>query len=553
MHDARFALTRTTRAVSILLLAGTLASASGIASAASSSRDKPDGPVVSAVSDFRTIDGSGNNPIDPTMGQTLTPLVRQTPASYGDAVQTLAGSDRPSARLISSVMSELPPPVSPRLGPTDFVWAWGQFLDHDLSLSEAAHPSESAPISVPSGDPWFDPTSTGVVTMPFKRSIHDPSSGSNPDNPRQQLNEITAWIDASMVYGSDAQRADALRMNDGSGRMKMSKGRLLPFNVDGLPNAGGTHASLFLAGDVRANEQVALTALHTLFVREHNRLANRIQRRSPELDGDAIYQQARRVVGAQVQHISYREYLPVLLGRRTMPRYRGYKPWTDATIANEFSTALYRYGHSAIGTRIQRLNRQLRETRHGHLNLKDAFFSPATLIEEGRLAPLFRGLAQQVCQPVDLTLSNDLRNFLFGVPSSGGFDLASLNIQRGRDHGLSDYNTSRAAYGLSRAASFADISSNPDIQSRLKSLYGNVDNIDLWVGALAEDTHSGMVGELLSVALSQQFSALRDGDRHWYQRTLNPWERQQLAPLATIIKRNTSVGRELRKNVFRIR
>ena len=159
---------------------------------------------------------------------------------------------------------------------TDFLWQWGQFLDHDIDLTES-NTSEPFFITVPSGDPWFDPLDTGTLQMPFFRSMSDIFTGTDPSNPRQQLNGITAFIDASNVYGSDPQRAAALRTNDGTGRLKVSDGDFLPYNIDGLPNAPGNGPEFFLAGDVRANEQVALTAMHTLFVREHNRLADQIR------------------------------------------------------------------------------------------------------------------------------------------------------------------------------------------------------------------------------------------------------------------------------------
>ena len=136
--------------------------------------------------------------------------------------------------------------------------------------------------------------------------------------PRQQLNEITAWVDGSNVYGSNQERADALRTLDGTGKLKTSDGNMLPFNVDGLPNAGGSGPNLFLAGDVRANEQLGLTAMHTLFVREHNRLAEKIGAQRSNWDGDRIYEKARQLVGAQIQVITYNEFLPALLGKRAM-------------------------------------------------------------------------------------------------------------------------------------------------------------------------------------------------------------------------------------------
>ena len=76
------------------------------------------------------------------------------------------------------------------------------------------------------------------------------------------------------LLAADQVRADEMR--DVDGKLKTSAGNLLMFNVNGLPNAnalGAPEASLFLGGDVRANEQIALTATHTLFMREHNRLA----------------------------------------------------------------------------------------------------------------------------------------------------------------------------------------------------------------------------------------------------------------------------------------
>ena len=164
------------------------------------------------------------------------------------------------------------------------LWQWGQFLDHDIDLTEAAEPGEPFNIPIPGGDPYFDPEGTGTQVMSLNRSAYDHNTGKTPDNPRQQMNHITAFIDASMVYGSDSIRAKALRTLDGTGRLKTSQGRLLPFNTSGLPNAGGTGPELFLAGDVRANEQVGLTALHTLFMREHNRIARNLRRQFPPVN-----------------------------------------------------------------------------------------------------------------------------------------------------------------------------------------------------------------------------------------------------------------------------
>jgi hypothetical protein len=121
------------------------------------------------------------------------------------------------------------------------------------------------------------------------RSLHDRATGTDEANPREQLHEITGWIDASNVYGSDATRAAALHANDGTGRLLTGAGDLLPDSDGTLPNAtGGSHQVMFLAGDLRANEQLGLTALHTPFMREHDRLADEIHARNPALDDDEI-------------------------------------------------------------------------------------------------------------------------------------------------------------------------------------------------------------------------------------------------------------------------
>lgn len=502
----------------------------------------------------RSIDGTGNNPIDSTINGTYTQLMRYMGADYADGVWRMAGLNRPGPREISNTVNAQSESFPNSRNASDYLWQWGQFLDHDIDLTDGTDPPEDALIEIPAGDPWFDPTGTGVETMSFNRSAYDPDTGDTNGSPRQQLNEITGWIDASNVYGSDDERATALRTNDGSGRLLTSDGDLLPFNHEGLANAGGSSDTLFLAGDVRANEQVGLTAMHTLFVREHNRLADEIASRNPEWEGDRIYEAARRMVGAQMQVITYREFLPLLLGPEALTPYQGYDSGLDASIMNSFSSAAYRLGHSLLSGTLLRLDANGETIEDGDLQLRDAFFAPQEIVDHG-IEPLLRGLAAQVCQDLDVYVVDDVRNFLFGAPGSGGFDLASLNIQRGRDHGLPGYNAARVDMGLPAVADFSEITSDRQIQSRLAEVYDSVDDIDLWVGGLAEDDVQGaMVGPLFFEILRLQFEVLRDGDRFWYQRALSPREIAAVEDtrLVDIIRRNTEITNEMGNDVFRI-
>src|SRR6185295_17624543 len=161
-------------------------------------------------------------------------------------------------------------------------------------------------------------------------------------------------------------------------------------------------------------------------------------------------------------------------------------------------------------------------TVDGEMELRDAFFNPNVYRQTGPDGML-KYAASTHAEEMDNQLVDSLRNFLFGAPGQGGLDLASLNIQRGRDHGLADYNSVRAAYGLPRVTSFAQITSDTTLQQKLQTLYnGDVNNIDLWVGAMAEDHVPGTsVGPLVRRILADQFQRLRDGDRFWYQRTFS--------------------------------
>ncbi|MDA8563812.1 PEP-CTERM sorting domain-containing protein [Mariniblastus sp.] len=535
----------------------------------------------SALGDeFRSINGADNNQTSPAFGEAETELLRLTANAYADGISEPTGgstvSSLPSARAISNGISAQSTSVPNSVNASDWIWQWGQFLDHDIDLTGGAAVAEPFNIAVPAGDPSFDPTNTGTATISLNRSI----STTGATGAREQINEITAFIDASNVYGSDNAHAVGLRDLTSRGLLRTSAGNMLPFNTTGLANDNGpglVASEAFVAGDVRANEQIGLTSTHALFLREHNRLATELAARLDANDAllvakrdaaisvvgngvnneaDFLYQSARKVVGAQIQKITYEEFLPILLGSSSPTASSAiYDPSVDAGISNEFSTAAFRVGHTLLSSDLQLVD-PASGANIGSVSLQNSFFVPS-FFQTNSIENVIAGLASQDAQEVDTMVIDDVRNFLFGPPGAGGFDLASLNIQRGRDHGLSDINSTRAALGLSTYNDFIDLTGGDQgLANAFEAIFGlgGINDVDLWVGGLAEaHVNGGFVGETFNAILADQFERSRDGDRFFYEFELDHLLSLdgdfESTLLSDIILRNTDIA-SIQSNVF---
>jgi hypothetical protein len=507
-----------------------------------------------APTEVRSYDGTGNNLANPTWGAAGTTLLRVGPYAYADGVSAAGGVGRPNARTVSNALADHPGGAlaDPR-GLTAMAYVWGQFLDHDIDLSPTAAAAGRADIAVPAGDPEFDPGGLGTAVIPVTRTIADPASGTGTADPRRPLNVISAFLDGSQVYGSDPARAAALRTFAG-GALRTDAGGLMPANAAGLPNDNASPttpaSALFLAGDVRANENIELSALHTLFVREHNRLAAEIAAAKPAQTDEQVYQAARRLVIAELQAITYGEFLPALLGRGAIGAYRGYDPTANPAIAAEFSAAAYRLGHSMVGDDVEFLGNDGQEVREP-IPFTEAFFNPDVVRETG-IDPILKYSVTDPSEAIDTKVVDSLRNRLFGPAGAGGLDLAAINIQRGRELGLGDYNTVRRAYSLPAVTDFAGITGDPALQQALAQSYGSVDSVDLWVGGLAEDHAPGSsVGPTFGRILAEQFDRIRAGDRFWFENTFRGDQLDVLrnTTLADVIERNTGLT-GLQANAF---
>jgi hypothetical protein len=481
--------------------------------------------VIDSIN-YRTIGGEYNNLINTDWGAAHTNLLFQTGNGFADGISQPGGQNRPNPRIISNTLFAQNSSILDPFNLSDFCWVWGQFLDHDLGLTPDGF--EPAIIPVPAGDAAFDPLGLGTAVIPMMRNVFDPTTGTDVNNPRKFPNEITAFIDGSGVYGSDQDRADWLRSFEG-GKMRVSAGNLLPWNtVDGekdseidpdaphMDDAVGLSDKLFVAGDVRANENVLLLAFHTIFVREHNRLCDLLAADHPDWTDEELYQHARKYVGGMIQSITYNEWLPAL--GVFLPLYQGYDDNVHPQLLNVFTAAAFRLGHTLLSSDIVAMDNEGNELPDSPFGLRELFFDLSVLEQVGGIEPFIKGMATQSQQMLDSKIVNDVRNFLFGPPEAGigGLDLASINVNRGRERGLADLNTIRQNFNLEPHDFIQQVNGDASVYIPLQSLYPNM-NIDAWVGMLAEEPMPGAIfGETILAIMQYQFANLRNGDRFFY-------------------------------------
>ncbi|XP_059573530.1 myeloperoxidase-like [Alligator mississippiensis] len=547
------------------------------------------------TSSYRTITGECNNRKHPHLGASNHGFARLLPAEYEDGISLPKGVTE--GKLYNGFVLPLVRNVSSKIAHTAnenithdqerslFFMQWGQWVDHDLDLAPAAgeghnsktincetsctYQSPCFPIKFPSDDPRFQSSN---ICMPLTRS----APACNPRTfIREQINAITSFIDASMVYGNEVPLARYLRNQTNQlGLMAVNQKftdaglELLPFENKTKSICTFTNKTAnipcFKAGDARAPENLGLSALHTLFLREHNRLAAELRKLNCHWDGEKLYQEARKIIGAMTQIITYRDYLPRVFGdekEKWVPLYSGYNESVDPTVTNVFSLA-FRFGHSSVQPFVSRLNEDFQpSSSYPRVPLHLTFCASWRIVMEGGIDPLLRGLlvdhAKLMKQSQMVVV--ELQERLFEQKEVMGLDLPAINMQRGRDHGLPGYNAWRRFCGLSEPHNLdelAHVLGNQNMAKKFLDLYGTPDNIDIWIGALAEPfVPQGRVGPLLACIFGVQFRNLRDGDRFWWENpgvfTLQQRRALSIISLSRVICDNTRI-RMVPRDVFKV-
>uniref|UniRef100_A0ACB8G205 Uncharacterized protein n=1 Tax=Sphaerodactylus townsendi TaxID=933632 RepID=A0ACB8G205_9SAUR len=553
---------------------------------------------------YRSIDGTCNNRKNPLWGAANTAYARWLPADYEDGFSVPKGWNKskvykgfslPLVRQVShEILHTQNENISLDSSYTHMLVEWGQWIDHDMDLTPQSASTVSFmdgkdcsqacinrnpcfPIQIPAGDLRL--SEGAMECLPFIRS--SPACGSGESSflvgqlqPRKQLNSLTSFVDGSMIYGSTTSLASKLRnLSQELGLLAVNQEYsddglpLLPFAERKFPNpcaltrntclANVSDIPCFIAGDSRSNEHLGMQVLHTVFLRESNRIADALHQINPQWSGEILYQETRKIIGAYLQIINWRDYIPKILGPKAtkayLPPYSSYNESVDPSISNVFATAAFRFAHVTINPFLSRLDENYEENpHHPSISLHQSFFSPWRIIEEGGIDPILRGeiFSCAKLQTPTQMMPEELTEKLFHPKKALSLDLAALNLQRGRDHGLLGYNSWRRFCGLPEAHTFSDLQhilNSSYLAHKLLNLYGTPENIDIWIGAIAEPLLPGArVGELLACLLGRQFQALRDGDRFWWENegVFTPRQREELAKvtLFQILCQNTHLS-----------
>lgn len=511
---------------------------------------------------YRTANGSCNNINYPWWGESESPYKRLLPPEYDDAVSVprlrsyIPGQFLPNARRVAIVVHK--PFKSISEWSNMMLW-FGQNVVHDLTLVGSSTQFNGEPKSCKcnSADPdcfnipipYEDYHNRDQSCMTFVRSGASLRDFDCNLGPREQLNLMTHWLDLSQTYGPNARTFAKLRLLKGGllrySTIPGSNQAFLPLRpkFEECRRSGVRTCKMHQSGDPRAEDNNFLTSMHTIWLREHNRVATELARLNPKWDDETLFQEARRITIAEYQHITYAEYLPVIVGEKVARLYNllplesgyfyNYEPGLYPQIANEFSFAM-RACHTLIPLELSMANSNYvkypPKVTGFYLHHNNITFS----YPDGPIKGSIRDWSYYPSPQINYDINHYLFDGLF--PDSRRFSLPALNIQRTRDHGVPGYNYYRELCGLNYANTFEEFFNVPPyVVQRLKSVYAHPNDVDLWTGMVSEyPVEGGAFGAVAACITAKQFRDLKFGDRFYYENGQDKVTRFTLDQLAQI-------------------
>uniref|UniRef100_A0A8C1VL29 NAD(P)H oxidase (H2O2-forming) n=1 Tax=Cyprinus carpio TaxID=7962 RepID=A0A8C1VL29_CYPCA len=484
-------------------------------------------------------DGWYNNLADHDRGAADAALVRLFPAQYTDGVYLPRQEPHlPNPRQISNIATSGQSGLMSYRNRSVLSVAFGYHVWSEISESRRPGcPPEFMHIKVQKKDPVFGSNSSQPVLLQFQRAEWDPSTGNSPNNPRTQVNHVTAWIDGSSIYGSSSSWCDALRvfsrglLASGSSQdmpRRSSSGYLMWSTPD--PSTSPGSQELYEFGNAWANENIFTVTEGIIWFRYHNYLASKLHEEHPSWSDEELFQNARKKVIATFQNIAFYEWLPVFLGK-PVTSYPGYQKYVDPGISAEFEAAAVRFGLTLAPPGVyKRYISQITFFGVGRKSLmltktyriKNTPIHNPNLQSSQDVDELIMGMASQIAEREDNIIVEDLRDYMYGPLRFSRSDAVALTIQRGRDFGLPSYNQIRESLNMRPVNSWNEI--NPKLNNtqvlELAELYENdTSRLDLFVGGLLESQEGP--GPVFSTIILDQFERIRNADRFWFENKQN--------------------------------
>ncbi len=530
----------------------------------------------------RNLDGSDNNVAHGAKGwawgkanTNFERLVDKNIYDLGDKTGTTPNAGPNPRDISNAILNQAKPGIDPNLqsgnnsgandkdirnkfGGNELFTAFGQYYDHGLDFLVKG--GTGNPVTV--GNDKFP-------IADLNRGAVAPGTGVD-GKAREHINQTAQYLDQNQAYGSSQAILEFLLERDSDGNLtaKLLNGKdgglatlgelkanwekgvkaglveafkdewISDFKGSGQPllidiNRGISLDAHFVAGDGRVNENLGLSAVHTIWKNNHNYWVDYLtkylskdatyaaQVKSGAITQKEIFEMAKIINEAEYQRAVFDEFTELMVGSN-VHAFRDYNPNINVTVTHEFAAAAFRLGHSMLNNTITvEVDGQRKD-----MPLFAAFLAPDQMDKFGGAKGIVGGMISTLHQEIDTQMVTTLRNQLVGRP----LDLASLNIARGRDLGLPTLNEMREMAGLKRYASWAEFGANlryAEDLAKFKSIYKTVNDVELWVGGLAEKPKSAnglgndtVLGETFTYIFSIQQIALQDGDRFYYKHRL---------------------------------
>lgn len=451
----------------------------------------------------RTIDGTWNDLESPRMGSAGSRFGRNVPLehTHPDPLPKLL---EPNPRTVSRELLTREKFI-PATTLNVLAAAWIQFEVHDWVFHGHSEPENPWQLELAEDDPWQQ------SPMEIERTRRDPTPDPN-GGPPTWVNTETHWWDGSQVYGGTAEEARALRTAE-LGKLRLDARGLIPKELEPAePDYAG----------VPGTQWIALTGLHSVFMREHNAVCGHLHERYPQLSDDELYDKARLIVGALIAKIHTVEWSAGIiahpasvkglntnwwgmLGEKFDKRY-GRKTQNDVIrglvgAPTEFHGVPYSLTEEFVS--VYRMHPLLpdeftfRSVKTDEVLQERTFHEVGVLHVRERFDEMEMGdvlYSLGVAHPGAISLHNFPRALQEFQRGDGKvIDLASTDILRVRERGVPRYNKFRELFHMNRVSTFEELTGGDlELASQIRAVYSNdIDSVDLMVGMYAEPKPKG--------------------------------------------------------------